>query len=133
MSLPGGEEPRHPWQRQPPENQWPPQAPEDPWQQQQPPPQEQQPWQQGEWVPPPPTSGSATASLILGVCGLVVCPLICSVLALVFGYKARGEIDRSNGGLGGGGAALAGIVLGWIGVVICVLFGLLIIVGLLAS
>ena len=78
------------------------------------------------------SSGKATASLVLGICGLVVCPLICSILALVFGYQGRGEIDRSGGRIAGRGNATAGIVLGWIGIVICVL-GIIAIIVLAAT
>ena len=70
---------------------------------------------------PRPTSGKATAALILGICGLVVCPLMCSILALVFGYQARSEIDDSRGSMDGRGQAVAGIVLGWVGIGLCVL------------
>ena len=107
-----------------------------------PPEQPQQPtgpggWHQtpdGRWVQTGPTSsGKATASLVLGILGLVFCPLICSVLALVFGYQSRREIDASGGQMSGRGSATAGIVLGWIGVVICVLFLILIVIGLLAG
>jgi hypothetical protein len=77
-------------------------------------------WQ--DYQQQPPTSGSATAALVLGICGLVVCPLICSILALVFGYQARGEIDESGGRIGGRSSAVAGIVLGWVGVGLCVAF-----------
>src|SRR3954467_10119802 len=73
----------------------------------------------------PPTSGAATASLVLGICGLVVCPFVCSVLALVFGYQAREQIDESGGQLGGRSSAVAGIVLGWVGVGLCALGGAL--------
>ena len=83
-----------------------------------PPPQQQQ---QPPWGPGPPTNSKATTSLVLGICGVLLCPLILSVPALVLGYQARSEIDRSNGASGGRGLAVAGIVLGWIGLV----FGLL--------
>src|SRR3954465_11078934 len=90
-------------------------------------------WQSYHQQPPPPTSGAATASLVLGICGLVVCPFVCSVLALVFGYQAREQIDESSGQLGGRSSAVAGIVPGWVGVGLCVLavaaFVLLIVVG----
>ena len=79
------------------------------------------------------SSGKATAALVLGILGLVLCPFICSVLALVFGYQGRREIDLSGGRMSGRGNATAGIVLGWIGVAFCVLFILLIIVGVLAG
>jgi hypothetical protein len=71
-------------------------------------------WQ--AWQQQPPTSGAATAALVLGICGLVVCPFVCSILALVFGYRARDEIDSSGGQLGGRSSAVAGIVLGWVGI-----------------
>ena len=94
-------------------------------------------WQQtpdGRWVASAPSSsGKATASLVLGLVGLVFCPLVCSVLALVFGYQGRREVDASGGQLSGRGSAIAGIVLGWIGVVIYGIFLLLIVIGLLAG
>jgi hypothetical protein len=82
---------------------------------------------------PPPqatqsTNGYAVAALVLGITGLVIVPLIGSVLALVFGYMARSEIDRSGGTQGGRGLAVAGIVLGWVGV----FFGFLVVLLLLA-
>jgi hypothetical protein len=65
------------------------------------------------------TNGMAIASLVLGLvwmCGLG------SILALVFGYQAKGQIDRSNGTQTGRGLAVAGIVLGWIGVAVLVVY-----------
>jgi hypothetical protein len=111
------------------------------WQQPQP---DQQPpagpsgWQQtpdGGWVQTgaPQSSGKSTAALVLGILGLVFCPLICSVLALVFGYQSRREIDASGGRLGGRSNATAGIVLGWIGVAICAAFIALVIIGMATS
>jgi len=58
------------------------------------------------------TNGLAVASLVLGI--LFVCG-IGSILALVFGYQAKSQIDRSGGMEGGRGMAVAGIVLGWVG------------------
>src|SRR5690349_9936515 len=70
----------------------------------------------GNWGPPPQqTSGNATAALVLGICGLVICPIVCSILALVFAGKAYSEIDYSGGRLGGRGMAQAGKILGWVG------------------
>ena len=117
MSGPPGDEQQGQPSWQQPESQ-PPQ-----WQQSQPPQQPQwgQPQQQQQPWQPQTTPGSATASLILGICGLLLCPIICAPLALVFGNKARNEIDGSGGRLGGRGMATAGIVLGWIGVAYAVL------------
>lgn len=61
----------------------------------------------------PTTNGFAVASLVLGIAGFAIC-LIGAILALVFGYKARREIDASNGTQTGRGMAVAGIVLGWV-------------------
>lgn len=55
----------------------------------------------------------AIASMVLGILWLY---WIGSILALIFGYRARKEIDRESGKLEGRGMATAGIVLGWVGV-----------------
>ncbi len=61
------------------------------------------------------TSGLAVVSLLLGVLWLAG---IGSVLALIFGYRARREIKNSGGSLTGSALAMAGIILGWIGIVL---------------
>ncbi len=91
-------------------------------------------WQQapdGSWVQVAGSrsSGKSTAALVMGILGLVFCPLICSVLALVFGYQARREIDASGGRMGGRGNATAGIVLGWIGIAIMIALVVLLGIG----
>src|SRR3712207_4893362 len=101
MSGPPGDEQQGQSGWQQPESQ-PPQ-----WQQQPQQPQWGQPQQQQAWQPQT-TPGSATAALILGICALRVCPIICAPLALVYGNKARNEIDASSGRLGGRGMATAG-------------------------
>jgi hypothetical protein len=70
------------------------------------------------------TSGYAIAALVLGIAGFFVFPVIPSILAVVFGNKAKDEI-RANPSIGGDGLATAGLVLGWIGVALAVL-GLLV-------
>ncbi|RKQ91471.1 uncharacterized protein DUF4190 [Solirubrobacter pauli] len=82
--------------------------------------QETPQWQQG-FNQPQQTPGSATAALILGICSLVICPLICGPLAVVYGNKAKREIDNSGGRLTGRGMAQAGVVTGWIGVAFAVI------------
>jgi hypothetical protein len=109
-----------------------PQGDQPSWQQPQ---QQQQQWGGGspQWGgQSPQTPGSATAALILGICALVVCPMICGPLAIVYGNRAKSEINSSNGRLTGGGLATAGIVLGWIGVawaVIVILFVIIAVAG----
>jgi hypothetical protein len=66
----------------------------------------------------PKTNGFAIASMVLGIIWIY---WIGSILALVFGYIARGQIRRSQGAQSGDGMAIAGIVLGWIGVGILLL------------
>ena len=63
----------------------------------------------------PRTSGYAIASLILGIAGFVVFPIVPSILAVVFGLKAREEFRRDPA-VAGDGLATAGIVLGWVGI-----------------
>ncbi|HSJ58245.1 MAG TPA: DUF4190 domain-containing protein [Anaerolineae bacterium] len=64
----------------------------------------------------PTTSGLAIASLLLGIGGLTLLPLLGSIVAIVLGYMARNDIRRRPGEVEGDGLALAGIVLGWIAV-----------------
>jgi hypothetical protein len=59
------------------------------------------------------TNGFAIASLVLGILWLW---WLGSVLALIFGYVGKSQIDQSGGMQTGRGLAIAGIVLGWIGV-----------------
>lgn len=61
----------------------------------------------------PRTNGMAIASMVLGIVWIYG---IGAILALIFGYKARREIDESGGSQTGRGMATAGIVLGWIGI-----------------
>jgi hypothetical protein len=78
-------------------------------------------YQPPPYYEPPRTAGEATAALVLGVCGLIVCPFFCSIPAVVLGYSARRDIANSQGRLTGRGMAVAGIILGWIGIVLSVL------------
>ncbi len=66
-------------------------------------------------APYPQTNGSAIASVLLGVLWI---GWVGSVLALVFGYRARREIKNSAGSQKGSGLATVGIILGWIGIAI---------------
>jgi hypothetical protein len=59
------------------------------------------------------TNGLAVAALVLGIIWIY---WIGSILAVIFGHVAKGQIDRSGGTQAGRGMAIAGIVLGWIGV-----------------
>jgi hypothetical protein len=121
MSLPGDENPNPQWQ-QPPQSQWQ-REPQSQWQQQ-PTPSVPLPG----WVAPPRTPGQAYASLIFGILGLFpLCPIVLSVVALILGFTAKNQIDRSGGQLAGAGIALAGIIIGGIGLAF---YGVLVLVVL---
>jgi DNA-directed RNA polymerase subunit RPC12/RpoP len=66
------------------------------------------------------TEGTAIASLVLGIVGLVACPFVAGILAVVFGNQARSKI-AADPTLDGEGMAKAGVVMGWIGIGISVL------------
>ena len=59
------------------------------------------------------TNGLAIASMVVGILWLY---WIGSIVALIFGYIAKKQIDASGGTQSGRGMAVAGIVLGWVGV-----------------
>jgi len=69
-------------------------------------------------APPKSTNGLAIASMVLGILWVY---WIGSILALIFGYVAKGQIAAAGGTQGGRGMAIAGIVLGWVGIGILLL------------
>lgn len=70
-------------------------------------------------VAAPHSNGMAIASLVLGILWIWG---VGSILALIFGYIGKGQIDSSGGTQSGRGMAIAGIVLGWIGIGGLILF-----------
>lgn len=74
----------------------------------------------------PTMNGLAVASLVLGILWLM---WVGSILALVFGYTAKSQIDRSPQPQGGRGLAIAGIVLGWVGVATLALMATMLMTG----
>lgn len=90
----------------------------------------QQPYYQQQ---APRSSGTAIASLILSILGLIgILPFLGSVIGLILGYNARNEIDRSSGAVTGRGMAQWGIILGWVGLSLFVLGICLVITGVVA-
>jgi hypothetical protein len=55
------------------------------------------------------------------------------ILALVFGYIARSQIDASGGRQTGRGMAVAGIILGWVWAAIAVLYLVVLVVSVAAT
>ena len=68
----------------------------------------------------PRTDGMATASLILGILGVICCGILAPVAAIL-GFVSRNRIAQSGGALGGGGLAMAGLILGIIGTVLWII------------
>lgn len=90
-----------------------------------PPPAWQQPaaGPQYGYAPPRRTNSMAVVSLVAGIAGLTVLPVLASIVAVITAPMARREIART--GEEGGTMATAGLVTGWIGVGI----GVLIVLG----
>ena len=63
------------------------------------------------------TEGSAIVALVLGIAGLLVCPVIPSIPAVIVGNQAKGRI-AADPTLDGEGLAQAGVILGWTGIAI---------------
>lgn len=61
-----------------------------------------------------PTSTMAIVSLIAGILGFTLLPVIGGIVALVTGYSARKETRAVPPAASGDGMATAGIVMGWI-------------------
>jgi hypothetical protein len=81
--------------------------------------------QPGEGLPPPPPgagatrrSGRATASLVLGIVGILVFPVVCSTLAIIFGALAlrdmgdHPEVTGRRMAWWGLGLGIAGLIIG---------------------
>ena len=62
------------------------------------------------------TSPLAIVSLVTGVLGWTLVPFVGSLVAIVTGHLARGEIRR-NPGMEGNSMAVIGLVLGWVAVI----------------
>jgi hypothetical protein len=82
--------------------------------------------------PPPKRPGVATASLVLGILGFPL-PLLASIPAILTGHLALNRIQRSNGALGGKGAAVAGLACGYLSLIMAMLVGLSASAGFLAA
>ncbi len=85
--------------------------------------------QAGAYAVAAPNEGSALLSLILGILGIICCPILAPV-AFFIGNSSMGKIRASNGALGGLGLAQAGRILGIVGTVLFALEILLVIVNI---
>ena len=94
----------------------------------------QEPYQQAPPPLAPPTSSMATTSLIAGIVGWTVAPLLGALTAIITGHMAKKEIQESQGRLGGDGMATAGLVMGYlqlVPVVFCIcIVGIMFLMGM---
>ena len=67
------------------------------------------------------TSTLAVVSLVFGLLGWTVLPVIGSLIAIVIGHMARRKIRQSFGEIEGDGIAVAGLVLGWVPIILAIL------------
>ncbi|MDH5821591.1 DUF4190 domain-containing protein [Luteimonas sp. RD2P54] len=72
-------------------------------------------------VPTRQTSPLAIVSLIAGILGILPFPLIASLVAVITGHLARGQIRRQPERYDGDGLALAGLILGYAMILLSVL------------
>lgn len=84
---------------------------------------------------PAPTSTLSLTSLIMGIAGWVILPIVGAIIAVITGHMAKKEIRESNGLLGGDGMATAGLVLGYsnLGLGVCGCLAVILIPGLLLA
>lgn len=71
--------------------------------------------------PPRETNPLALISMIAGIIGVTLLPFLASIVAIITGHLARGEIRRNPAHYSGDGMAITGLVLGYIAVVLTVL------------
>lgn len=84
--------------------------------------------------PAKPNSNMAVASLVLGILGWTIAPVLASIAAIITGHMAKNEIKSSMGQLGGDGMATVGLIMGYasvaIGVCACLAFAGMFALGL---
>lgn len=64
------------------------------------------------------TNALAIVSLIFGVLGWTVLPVVGNLVAIVTGHIARSQIRLAGGAEQGDGLALAGLILGYLGLIL---------------
>ena len=66
------------------------------------------------------TSPLAIISLVSGILGWTLLPLLGSIVAVITGHMARGEIRRAPDRLEGDGLAIGGLILGYASILMAV-------------
>lgn len=78
------------------------------------------------------TEGSAVASLVLGILGIIACPLVLSIPAVIIGNQAKRKLAEDPT-LEGESMARVGVILGWVGIGLAALGLAIAIVGIALS
>lgn len=68
----------------------------------------------------------AIASLVTGILGWTLVPLLGSIAAIITGHLAKKEIKESGGALGGNSMATAGLIMGYVHLGFVVIGGLIV-------
>ncbi|HEY9078371.1 MAG TPA: DUF4190 domain-containing protein [Anaerolineaceae bacterium] len=68
--------------------------------------------------PSSPKSTKAIISLVAGILGWTLLPILGGIVAVITGHLAKKEIKESNQAIGGGGMATAGLILGYANVIL---------------
>ncbi len=79
----------------------------------------------------PETNGLAVVSLVFGILGWTLLPLVGIIVAIITGHMALGQIRRSGGMQTGEGLAIAGLILGYLGLAIGLLVLMLVVFGVI--
>lgn len=84
---------------------------------------------------PAPNSTLSLTSLIMGILGWFVIPIVGGIIAVITGHMAKKEIRESHGALSGDGMATAGLLLGYshLALGLCVCLALILFPALLAG
>lgn len=80
------------------------------------------------------TNTMAIVSLVSGLAGWFMAPVLASIVAVVTGHMARSQIRASGGREDGDSLAIAGLVLGYLSLVlglIGIVFAVLLLLGVL--
>ena len=64
------------------------------------------------------SNGAAIASMVLGIAGILMVPIVASIAAVICGHIARSQIRQGKGSVGGDGMAVTGLITGYLGLVI---------------
>ncbi len=81
----------------------------------------------------PQNSVFAIVSLVSGIGGFFVLPMLGQILGVIFGHLALNEIKNSNGRLKGRELAIAGLIISYIGVGLLALVILVVIIIAIAG